>query len=362
MSTSALDAIWDADDVEYHTSTSSNRASDASELETPRRQGRASTSKSAQPLFLGDDDDDEMADAPPRRATAEYDDDDDEGMPHSFSGDAAHANAILDAAIVSDDDRVAITSSSPAHRLRDDNAKDGDGVGKDGPVKSKRKIARLDEGRLVAENYGFPRLIQDVKYVKIKGKGHEASDLNRLLQVYQFWTHGLYPKTPFKETVDRVEKLCHSKRMRNKLSEWRDEAHGIVAGEEEATNEDFPSHTGEEPDRVPASDRAEIASSSSRAPTLPPSSEGDHDDDFDVALMDRIASENAKHVNLQDDDIGDDDDMYGGADDFDATALAAAMDTAAEEIAAKELSSIPATAKPTVVDDNDDEWDAIDTM
>ena len=34
-----------------------------------------------------------------------------------------------------------------------------------------------------------------------------------MLQVYQFWTHKLYPKTRFKETVDRVEKLCHSKRM-----------------------------------------------------------------------------------------------------------------------------------------------------
>lgn len=38
-------------------------------------------------------------------------------------------------------------------------------------------------------------------------------DLDRVLQIYQFWSHKLYPKTRFKETVDRVEKLCHSKRM-----------------------------------------------------------------------------------------------------------------------------------------------------
>lgn len=41
----------------------------------------------------------------------------------------------------------------------------------------------------------------------------QATDLDRVLQIYQFWSHKLYPKTRFKETVDRVEKLCHSKRM-----------------------------------------------------------------------------------------------------------------------------------------------------
>ena len=71
-----------------------------------------------------------------------------------------------------------------------------------------------------------------------------------MLQVYQFWTHKLYPKTRFKETVDRVEKLCHSKRMqvcfdlfffyplsdinyttgKVALSVWRDDAQGLVNG------------------------------------------------------------------------------------------------------------------------------------
>lgn len=41
----------------------------------------------------------------------------------------------------------------------------------------------------------------------------QASDLNRLLQVYQFWTHRMYPKTQFRDTVEQVEKLCHTKRM-----------------------------------------------------------------------------------------------------------------------------------------------------
>jgi replication fork protection complex subunit Csm3/Swi3 len=74
-----------------------------------------------------------------------------------------------------------------------------------------------------------------------------------VLQVYQFWAHKLYPKTRFKETIDRVEKLCHSKRIQVclalspfhfgasrisnglffwqvALSVWRDEAKGLVNG------------------------------------------------------------------------------------------------------------------------------------
>ena len=45
----------------------------------------------------------------------------------------------------------------------------------------------------------------------------QASDLNRLLAIYQFWTHSLYPKTQFRDTVGRIEKLCHTKLMQVRL-------------------------------------------------------------------------------------------------------------------------------------------------
>ncbi|KAI9466346.1 replication fork protection component Swi3-domain-containing protein [Lactarius psammicola] len=105
-----------------------------------------------------------------------------------------------------------------------------DGGDENDDGKKKRKpIAKLDEARLLGTN-GLPQLIKDTKNFKPKGKGHEAVDLDRVLQVYQFWTHRLYPKTRFKETVDRVEKLCHSKRMQVALSVWRDEAKGLING------------------------------------------------------------------------------------------------------------------------------------
>ena len=70
----------------------------------------------------------------------------------------------------------------------------------------------------------------------------EAEDLTRLMRVYNFWTHKLHPKLKFHDTVVRIEKMCHTKRMQVgvhlrevllhlisfqvALSVWRDEAHG----------------------------------------------------------------------------------------------------------------------------------------
>jgi hypothetical protein len=144
--------------------------------------------------------------------------------------------------------RAEISASIPSIQLSTTTTtKSGDG--RKGPLdgvdggdenddgKKKRKpIPRLDEARLLGKN-GLPQLVKDTKNFKPKGKGHEvtyfhptpsyhliddtalqAADLDRVLQVYQFWTHRLYPKTRFKETVDRVEKLCHSKRMQVRCS------------------------------------------------------------------------------------------------------------------------------------------------
>lgn len=150
-----------------------------------------------------------------------------------------------------------------------------DGGDENDDGKKKRKpIARLDETRLLGKN-GLPQLVKDTKHFKPKGKGHEAADLDRVLQVYQFWTHRLYPKTRFKETVDRVEKLCHSKRMQVALSVWRDEAKGLINGvrlppeRENDDNSDTDSDANVPPpggDAPPAVDRGASSSSQPSSP------------------------------------------------------------------------------------------------
>ncbi|KAJ3801327.1 replication fork protection component Swi3-domain-containing protein [Lentinula aff. detonsa] len=192
--------------------------------------------------------------------------------------------------------RHQILSSSPPPPDIDDDAKTKKGKRKDDGEKERRKPMRLDEARLVGPT-GFPQLIEDTKHFGIKGKGHEATDLNRLLQIYQYWTHRMYPKSQFKDTVDRVEKLCHSKLMNNKLSMWRDEAHGKAHPETEdevvddnaddgSITHNVPKEVGVRSSVAPESDAAAYASSSS-PPTRPPSSAapsnaGDGLDDQDM--------------------------------------------------------------------------------
>ncbi|KAF7338254.1 Chromosome segregation in meiosis protein [Mycena venus] len=243
------------------------------------------------PLFLPEDDDDQMPDAPPRRTEPEI--------------DVTAVFAAVDNLPDDDDTRSPaltphqILSSSPAHHL-DDNGDKGEGKNEKDGKKPKKKTMRLDEGRLID---CFPQLIEDTKNIKIKGKGHEASDLNRLLQVYQFWTHRLYPKTPFKDTVDRVEKLCHSKRMHHtELGMAR------RPGEDEEGRD--PIDLTDDSNPAPDSDQADYASSSSHEATRPPSSvDGDGDarsssvdrdfnEETDIAAMDAAAKFNAREASM----------------------------------------------------------------
>ncbi|KAF9013866.1 replication fork protection component Swi3-domain-containing protein [Cyathus striatus] len=144
---------------------------------------------------------------------------------------------------------------------------------------------RLDETRLLGPD-GFPRLIKQTKDFRGRAK------VTRLLQVYQFWTHSLYPKTQFRDTVQRVEKLCHTKRMHVALSVWRDEAHGKTHTYEDDEDDGAivdltdknPTEVHELEDRAsaPGSDTVAYASSSPPASRPPTSASEFDDDDFDI--------------------------------------------------------------------------------
>ncbi|KAF9053742.1 Swi3-domain-containing protein [Hymenopellis radicata] len=151
-----------------------------------------------------------------------------------------------------------------------------------GKTKERRKPVILNEMTLIGPT-GFPMLIQDTKGFKPKGKGHEEQDLNRLLSRYQFWTQRMYPKSQFRDTVDRVEKLSRSRLMHSHLSSWRDERLGISKRPPEGTEDQQPPPSEDVVDRpVPSEDAAArndsdvalYASSSPAAPTRPPSSSG----------------------------------------------------------------------------------------
>ncbi|WVQ97993.1 hypothetical protein IAU59_005113 [Kwoniella sp. CBS 9459] len=98
----------------------------------------------------------------------------------------------------------------------DDDDDDGEG-GK----KRKRVMAKVDADRLTSDR-GFPALCRAAKKFKVRGKGNEAKDLRTLLNMYQMWAHGMFPKGDFAHTVNRVEVVCRSRRMEMAISGYRD--------------------------------------------------------------------------------------------------------------------------------------------
>ncbi|EHY59080.1 chromosome segregation in meiosis- protein [Exophiala dermatitidis] len=128
------------------------------------------------------------------------------------------------------DDKTTL-SPRPAKRKAGDNNDLGADLGLDEEVKiaKKRKpIAKLDEARLLSAE-GIPKLRalamsgKFSKKLRLKGKGHEFSDVARLLNYYQLWLDNLYPRAKFADGLQLIEKVGHSKRMQTMRKEWIDE-------------------------------------------------------------------------------------------------------------------------------------------
>ncbi|KAI9851279.1 MAG: hypothetical protein M1838_004113 [Thelocarpon superellum] len=90
-------------------------------------------------------------------------------------------------------------------------------------TKKKRVTVKMDENRLLSQN-GIPKLRRIAKErLRFKGKGHEYSDVGRLLSLYQLWLDDLYPKAKFADGLAMIEKLGHSRRLQAMRREWIDE-------------------------------------------------------------------------------------------------------------------------------------------
>ncbi|XP_062583280.1 TIMELESS-interacting protein-like [Saccostrea cucullata] len=70
----------------------------------------------------------------------------------------------------------------------------------------RRPQPKLDATRLTGER-GIPILPKVFQDVKFKGQGHEARDLQIIMRYLEHWAHRLFPKMPFDEVLERIEKL-----------------------------------------------------------------------------------------------------------------------------------------------------------
>ncbi|XP_049284847.1 protein TIPIN homolog [Anopheles funestus] len=106
-----------------------------------------------------------------------------------------------------------------------DNDDEAGGPSKPVQVEVKKKTTKhprnmLNEAKLCGPR-GIIALKDHFKDFKFHGKGHEASDLNRLMRHYEHWAHRLYPKFHFDDCMAKIEKLGHKKQVQMYMNKYR---------------------------------------------------------------------------------------------------------------------------------------------
>ncbi|XP_041360581.1 chromosome segregation in meiosis protein 3-like isoform X2 [Gigantopelta aegis] len=84
----------------------------------------------------------------------------------------------------------------------------------------RRPIPKLDSARLTGDR-GIPILPQVFKDITFKGKGHEAEDLKLIMGKLEHWAHRLFPKMPFDEVLEKIEKLGSKKDVQTCIKKMR---------------------------------------------------------------------------------------------------------------------------------------------
>lgn len=184
------------------------------------------------------------------------------------------------------------------------------------------------------------------------------------MRVYNFWTHKLHPKLKFRDTVLRIEKLCHSRRLQVNLrfkfhaphasdsasvgqvalSVWRDEAKGTTRefDADLSLDSDVEDNEPTSPTVTKAVTRPSN-NATSESPSTPhslPSGPSIDRGRFSLPPSSRASSQQPTS------DFPDDDDIFGPS--TSSSSRACANDPSATSISM-------ATKKRIVVDNDDDE-------
>lgn len=109
------------------------------------------------------------------------------------------------------------TESQPV-QINDDEL----GINTEVQVKRTRYVAKLDDERMLGEK-GLGALKHLCSKIHLKGNGHEVGDLGRLLDMYQMWSHDMFPKGQFKNLYSLTSKTGRSASVRNVRLAWIDE-------------------------------------------------------------------------------------------------------------------------------------------
>lgn len=115
-------------------------------------------------------------------------------------------------------------------------------------VKPKRVIRnpqpKFNEGTLRGQR-GLLALSRISKRIKMKGRGHEKEDLSAIMRTYAYWCHRMFPKYPFGDCIEKLEKLGTKKGTVAYMQKIRS---GLVEDEtiEESTSNVVDNEDGDE--------------------------------------------------------------------------------------------------------------------
>ena len=97
--------------------------------------------------------------------------------------------------------------------------------------KPKKLAPKFSHELLLDHKKGMVSVYKNFQNLKWKGKGHEASDLRRLMAKYAEWAHILVPDMPFSEFIQRLEK-GNSRMLHSKLEQIRNVQQGFCTIED----------------------------------------------------------------------------------------------------------------------------------
>ncbi|XP_034666865.1 protein TIPIN homolog [Drosophila subobscura] len=109
----------------------------------------------------------------------------------------------------------------------DENNENADGTPEGAGVKvePKKRAVRNPRPRLTVDTLRGPRGIHTIenyfKDIKLKGRGHEKSDLDEVLRRLQHWGHRMYPTYTFDDVLNNIERLGKKKPLQVHMTRYR---------------------------------------------------------------------------------------------------------------------------------------------
>lgn len=86
--------------------------------------------------------------------------------------------------------------------------------------KPKRKLVTLNAEKLKGPR-GIVAIDDFFQNVKLKGKGHEKEDLNEVMKRLEHWSHRMFPKYHFDDSLTKIERLGRKKEISLHMTRYR---------------------------------------------------------------------------------------------------------------------------------------------